>query len=334
MNSNFRPPSARRPAAAIAALTACLLAAGLATPLLASAAETVVLFDFDAGETPESIVFDRRDNAYITLNFLGEIVKVAPDGTVTSLAFLPIGGPCAPLPAVALGLAIDIFDRLFVAVSSCDPANQGIWKVDKDTGAIELIAQAPSATVLNGIDVYGGYIYAADTFDGLVWRAPASGGTLELWADDPLLKLPPNPFGPGPNGLRVFRHKVYVAVSATGDLVAIPIHLGGAAGEAYVHATLPPGTGCDEFAIDLFGRFYCTTDPTNLLIRINLDGSSEVLLTADDLLDGPTSAQFGRRGKNRKNLYITNAAFPFFTTTFRPSLMRLRLDVPGAPFTF
>jgi hypothetical protein len=56
-----------------------------------------------------------------------------------------------------------------------------------------------------------------------------------------------------------------------------------------------------------------------------------VLLDAPDLLAGPTSVASGRRGTHRKSLYITNSAIPMFTSTFRPSLMRLRLAVPGAP---
>jgi len=35
------------------------------------------------------------------------------------------------------------------------------------------------------------------------------------------------------------------------------------------------------------------------------------------------------RGDDRFNLYITNAAFPFLSTTLKPSLMRLHLGVPG-----
>lgn len=134
---------------------------------------------------------------------------------------------------------------------------------------------------------------------------------------------------PGPNGLKVFRGAVYVANSSTGDIVAIPFEPGQVAGEARVHANILP-QGCDEFTFDVLGRIYCTTDPFNTIVRIDRDGSSENILTADDLLDGPTSVAFGRRGQNRKNLYITNAAFPIFTTTFRPSLMRVRLGVPGA----
>jgi len=308
-----------------------LIALASASLAAAQGAETLVLFDPAVPETPESIVFDRFDNAYITLALTGEIRRVAPDGTQTSVAFMPIDAPCGPQPTVALGLAIDRQDQLYVAISACDPANQGLWGVDKETGAIELLAQAPAATVLNGIDVEKGWIYAADTFDGLIWRAPVEGGTLEIWADGPLLKRPPGAVFPGPNGLEVFRREVYVANSSTGDIVAIPFNPDGSAGEARVHTTLPPGLGCDEFAFDVKGAIYCTTDPTNIVIRLDPDGTSEILLTAADDLDGPTSVAFGRRGQNRKNLYVTNAAFPIFTTTFRPSLMRLRLDVPGAP---
>ncbi len=307
----------------------------LGQPILAEEAETLILFDpTPPPETPESIVFDRHDNAYITLSTTGEIRKIAPDFSQSSLAFMPIGAPCGMAPTLALGLAIDIFDRLYVAVTACDPSNTGIWKVDTDDGSIELIANAPSATIWNGIDVHRGFIYAADTFDGLVWRIPLHGGSPEIWADDPLLKRPPGAVFPGPNGLQFFRGKIFVANSSTGTIVGIPIRPNGTAGQAFVKATLPFPQGCDEFTFDLFGRIYCTTDPFNTIVRLDPDGSSEILLTADDLLDGPTSVAFGRRGQNRRNLYITNAAFPIFTTTFRPSLMRLRVDIPGAPFEF
>ena len=313
------------------ALALCLLA--FAATAAAQNAETLILFDFAAGETPESIRFDRFDNAYITLALTGEIRKVARDGTQSTLAFLPIGTPCGGLfpPPAALGLTFDRRNRLYVNISACDPANSGIWKVDTSTGALEQLAVAPSNSTLNGLEYQAGFLYAADTNLGVVWRVPVGGGALELWSEDPLLQAPPVLFGPGPNGIRFFRGEIYVAVSNAGTVVAIPVEPGGSAGTGRVAATLPPGPGCDEFAFDVRGSIYCTTDPSNTVVRLDPDGTSEILLTADDGIDGSTSATFGRRGKNRKNLYITNAAFPFFTTTFRPSLMRLRLKVPGAP---
>lgn len=316
-----------------AVLLTALLAAS-APPLAATGhgeVETLLLFDSSVPETPESIIFDRHDNAYITLAMTGEIRKVSRHGFQSSLAFLPIGAPCGDQATVALGLAMDKRDRLYVAIAACDPANQGVWRVDTRTGASELVANVPSQTVPNGIDVHKGFIYIADTFGGLVWRAPTSGGAAEIWADHPLLQRPQGAVFPGPNGLRYFRGKIYVANSTAHTIVAIPLEHEGMPGEPFVAATLPDGQGCDEFAFDVLGRIYCTTDPSNTVVRLDPDGSSEIILTADDSLDGPTSAAFGRRGPNRFNLYITNAAFPIFTNTFRPSLMRLRLPVPGAP---
>jgi sugar lactone lactonase YvrE len=327
----MRAPTNTRRLAIFLALPALLLPL-LGSPSIAGAqtAETLILFDPSAAETPESIVFDRRDNAYITMAFSGEIRKIAPDLTQSTLAFMPIGGPCGPVSVVALGLAIDRHDRLYVAVTACDPANSGIWKVDIATGAIELLANAPSFVVWNGIDVHKGFIYAADTFGGLVWRIPTTGGSPEIWADDPLLQIPPGSPFPGPNGLQYFRGRIYVANTSTGDIVRIPVRPNGGAGQPSVFASVFP-FGCDEFTFDARGRLYCATDPFNTLARLSSDGSVETLLTAADLLDGPTSVAFGRRGRNKKNLYITNAAFPIFSTTFRPSLMRLRIEIPGAP---
>lgn len=321
-----------KPTLRTTSIVLCLALLSFSSAAFAQSAETLILFDpTPPPETPESIVFDRQDNAYISLLTTGEIRKIAPDLSQTSLAFLPIGAPCGPAPTLIAGLAIDRHDRLFVAVTACDPANSGIWEVDTDNGSIELLANAPSFTVWNGIDVHKGFIYAADTFDGFVWRIPVDGGTAEIWADDPLLKRPPGAMFPGPNGLQFYHGDIYVANSSTGTIVAIPILPSGSAGQAFVHANLPFPQGCDEFTFDVLGRIYCTTDPFNTIVRLNTDGSSDILLTAADGLDGPTSVAFGRRGTNKKNLYITNAAFPIFTTTFRPSLMRLRIEVPGAP---
>ncbi len=299
---------------------------------MTTTAETIVLFDPDALETPESIVFDRSDKAYISLAFTGEVRRVASDGSTSTLSFLPIGAPCAdPRSTVLLGLAIDRHDRLYGAVNACDPLNQGIWKISTSDGTIEKIASLPADVVGNGIDIFRNEIYIADTFGGRVFRVSQFGGTPEVWADDPLLAQDLNGLGPGPNGVRVFQRVLYVANSSTAQIIAIPIGPNGTAGTPSVYVDLPNGQGCDEFVFDVRGSLYCTTDPLNTVVRVNRDGSGEVLLTAADLLDGPTSVAFGRRGQNRKNLYITNAAFPFFTQTFRPSLMRLRLDVAGAP---
>lgn len=339
----------RHSATELLALAATLLAV---TPaVFAQGAETLISFDPTVPETPESIVFDSQDNAYVTMALTGEIRRIAPDLSQTSLASLPIGRPCDSI-TLAAGLAIDHDDRLYIALKACDPANSGIWQVDTDTGNLELVANAPSpSTVWNGIDVGDGFLYAADSFDGLLWRIPVdadgsdnapgsdsdthsdsdpASGVPEIWSDDPLLKVAPGSPFPGPNGVQLYRGSIYVANSSTGNVVKIPIADGGAAGQPSVFVSVAP-QGCDEFTFDALGRLYCATDPFLSVLRLSAGGTVEPLLTDADLLDGPTSVAFGRKGANRQNLYVTNAAFPHYSKNQRPSLMRLRLEVAGDP---
>ena len=95
--------STRPKTAALLLAATALTSTLLAMPALGQGAETLILFDFDAAETPESIVFDRDDNAYITMAFTGEIRRIAPDLSQSTLTFLPIGAPCGPVVTVALG---------------------------------------------------------------------------------------------------------------------------------------------------------------------------------------------------------------------------------------
>lgn len=303
-----------------------------AHPPNAGTVETVALFDPLALETPEGIAIDRDGTIYLSLALTGELRKISPDGSQTSLAFLPIGPPLTPcfgFLAIQGALTLDRNGDLLVSVASCDASRRGIWRVTPE-GVTSLVANLPPTALPNGIAIRRGRVYVADS-NGLLWSAPVSGGTAEIWADHPLLKPAPAAPFPGPNGLQIFRGELYVSNSDQGTILAFPFEHGDEAGEPRIHAALPDDLGCDDFDFDVLGNLYCTTDPFNRLLRIFPDGSFETLLSADDLLDGPTSAAFGQRGRDRFDLYIGNAAFPFFTTTFRPSLMRLHLDVPGAP---
>lgn len=315
------------------ALLGLVLAAPLAAhPPGAGTVETLYLFNPAALETPESVQVTRGGTIYLTLALTGEVRKIAPDGTQSTLAILPIGPPLSPcfgFFGILGAIGIDKHNNLYAAVGSCDLGSRGIWKVTP-SGTATLLGNLPGTALPNGAAFRKGWVYVADSALGLVWRVRATGGTPEIWADDPLLKIPPGAPFPGPNGLQIFRNELYVSNSNEGTILTIPFEHHDEAGEVRVHAALPDELGCDDFAFDVFGALYCTTDPFNRLLRIFPDGSFETLLTAADGLDGPTAAAFGH-GRDRFSLYIANAAFPFFTTTFRPSLMRLTVDVPGVP---
>ncbi len=312
---------------------ACLFApshAG-AKPKGTLAVTTVALFDPTYFETPESVQFDSEGNMVISLALTGELRVIAPDGAQSTRAFLPIAPevvPCEnPFGAAILGgAALDKDDNAYVSVGSCDQDQLGVYQVTPQ-GDVTFLAPLPQGAMANGIAHRHGELYVADTALGLVWNLPTDGSRPPaVWAADALLAPLPD-FFPGPNGLQIFHDEVYVSVSDRAHVIAFPIRHDGSAGPARVHAT---GVGLDDFAFDVHGNLYGTTDPFNTLVRIAPDGSTTVLLTAADGLDGPTSAAFGVDGGDKDQLYVMNAAFPFFSTTHRPSVLKVDIGVHGA----
>ena len=326
----------------IAILLLGLMLAGSTTlqahPLEAGPVDIVANFDASQLETPENIAIDPHGNVFISLALTGEIRKIAPDGTQTTYARLPIGAPltpCGPFFNAVTGITLDAQGTLYVSVVACDPANRGVWRILAD-GTQQRLATLPLESLPNGIALRHSFVYVADSSLPRIWRVPINGGPATVWLEDPLLQSPPPTPGslplPGANGLQFFRQQLFVSNSGQGTIVAVPFHSDGTAEPPRIHAHLPAPMGGDDFAFDVDGSIYCTTDPFNTLLKISPDGStSEILLTSADGLDGPTAAAFGRVGEDRFNLYITNGAFPFFSTTHAPKLMRLHLNVPGAP---
>ena len=109
-------------------------AALVAASVLATNVDTVVLFSPAAFETPESIQFDRLGNAYISMALTGEVRRIAPDGTQSPLAFLPIRPDVQPcgnglgLPIMG-SIALDQKRNVYASVISCNLPDLGVWKV-------------------------------------------------------------------------------------------------------------------------------------------------------------------------------------------------------------
>src|SRR5262245_27000090 len=292
--------------------------------------ETVDLFNPQTPDAPESIVIDHQGNKFISMSLTGEIRKIAPDGTQSTHAVLPNGvfsfTPPDPPNGGMTAMALDNDGTIYVNLVASDPVKRDVWAVAHN-GSIRMLARIPVNALPNDIGMRHVVYYIADSVLGVVWKVPTGGGAATIWVDDPLLK-PIIPGLPGANGLQIFQNEVYVANSSQGSIVAIDINPDGTAGAIRIHAT---GVPCDDFAFDLQGNLYATTDPFTTLLRVAPDGSITTLLTAADGLDGPTAVAFGRAGADNFNLYICNAAYPFFSLTHRPSLMKLHLDVPGVP---
>lgn len=314
-------------------LTLCTLL--LPASALALSPQVVASFNAATLESPENLWIDRDNNVYITLALTGEVRLVAADGSQAPFLQFDLGAPpltpCfpgTPLPVPAItGITGDNVGNLYFGVKSCDPTKSGVWRLTR-SGSLTLIFPQGPSSLFNGMDFYRGDLYFADSFLNVVWKIDADAvGSGGIWSNDPLLQVDPASGLPGPNGLKVFRGEVYVSVSASALIVKTDANRSDTAGPVSIHAA---GAPCDDFAFDAHGALYCGTDPFGTLLKIDQAGAVTTLLTVADGLDGPTATFFGN-GAQSTQLYITNGAFPFFSTTHNPTLMRLDVGVPGAP---
>jgi hypothetical protein len=301
-----------------------------AAPSAFAQVETVALFNASLLETPESIAIDRHNNKYVSLALTGEIRKIAADGSQSTYIMLPLGAPpltfCGSFFAGLTGLTFDEHDNLYANLASCDPGSRGVWKIPPDGQPPTRIAALSLQSLPNGIVHHRDSVYVADSVIGVIWRVADTGGAAEIWASGQELTQVPNGL-PGPNGLKLFEGELYVSNPSQSTVVAVRVRPDGTAGSTRTHAA---GVFCDDFAFDVHGNLYCGTDPFNTVVRIAPDGAMETILSAADGLDGPTAILFGRNDEGF-DIYMTNAAFPFFQVPQPrlPSLLRLKLEVHG-----
>jgi sugar lactone lactonase YvrE len=293
--------------------------------------EVVASFDPAALEVPESVATDYAGNIYVSLALTGEIRRIRPNGSVETLAMLPIGYPLEPCFGFVAGQTALTYTAwgLYVNVNSCDASARGIWWVSTHTGNKAKVASLPTEVFANGIAHRFGYLYVSDSFSGRIFRAPVWGGEAEVWVEDPLLDPASNSVGPiAGNGVQFYEDELYVSNSSTGQIIAFEVEDDQSAGASRVHATL--ADPCDDFAFDLYGTMYCGTNPVNTIVAIHPDGETEVVLEGAEFLDGPTSMAFGRFWDNH-TLYVANGSFPFYPNHASPSVVAIELDVPGYP---
>lgn len=288
---------------------------------------------------PEGVTVDKEGNIYVSLGppfwfgtGLGEVWKFSPDGNGTKVVDFP-GGPG---PA---GLAVDAPGNLYIAYPTGDSRN-GVYRLAK-SGELSKMDGSEGIWLANGLAFdKRGDLYVSDSAMGAVWRIPTDGsGSAEIWYDDPLLA---GCFGiPGANGIAYRQGSFYVANTAAGSLVEIPVLPDGSPGTAKVVAgdadCVLPGDeliGLDGIALDVHGDIYAALVIQNKLVKINPDdGSITTLLTEADGLYNPASLAFGTGKGDRQRLFFTNFAVlpPEPAASLGPAILSLEVDVPGQP---
>ncbi len=301
--------------------------------------EVVTTFDAERGELPEGIAIDQEGNIYVTLGppgfvggGLGEIWKIAPDGTQTTLAHFESDMPAA-------GLAVDASGNVYYAYPSGDEATQGVYRLTPD-GDSQLLPGSEATVVANGIAFdEEGNLYVGDSILG-IWRIPP-GGSAELWLQHDLVLgcEPDDPFGA--NGVAVWEDTLYVANTGQGILTSVPILPDGSAGEPELVAgegdcniEAKELYGMDGITLDAEGNVYAMLVLQNKLVKIDpTDGSYTTLLTGEDGLHNPASVVFGIGAGDETSLFFTNYAVlpPVPDTSPGPAVLKLDVGVEGMP---
>jgi len=288
--------------------------------------QTVVSFDPAAGQFPEGLTVDVRDNAYVSLTGpVNEIRKIDPAGTQSILAHFDVPG-FGPL-----GLVVSPSGKMYVAMSTFDSATRGVYRVRPDGGSTRL-AGTEGILFPNGVALDPrGNVYATDSIGGSVWKVSGN-APAQLWFQSPLL-AGTGALGVGvplgANGIVIRTHAVIVTNTEGASIVRIPIRRDGSAGTPSVLAQGPALFGADGLALDVFGNAFVAVNSQNTLVRVDPQGSIEVLATAADGLDNPASLAFGTSLADRKNLFITN--FAIFSAAPTPGLLKASVGVPGQP---
>jgi sugar lactone lactonase YvrE len=309
----------------LAALTVAALALPLA-PARAADVETVVSFDLASGELPEGAAVDMDDNVYVSLTApVSEIRKITPSGTQSTLVDLNVGG-FGPL-----GLAVGPDGAVYAAVASFDPATQGVYRVTADGTATRLPGSGGISFPNDLIFDSQGNLYVTDTAGGAVWRIP-SGGSAELWVQDPLLQGTGElgaavPLGANGIALTLRQHAIIVSNTELGSLLRIRIRATGTAGDPHVIADDPALFGIDGIALARSGAVFAAVNAQSTIVRVGERGIT-TLADADDDINGPSAVAFGT-GSDRRNLFVVN--FGVFSPAPTPALLKIAVGVRGAP---
>jgi sugar lactone lactonase YvrE len=181
------------------------------------------------GYFPEGIALQSYLPAYVGSLATGAITRFGAGGAVDTLV-TPFG-----LGGATVGMKIG-GSSLWVCVSNpMDPGVAALVQVDAATGAEQARYPLPGGGFCNDMVAdAAGNVYVSESFQGSVFKLPAGGMALELWAEGyaPL----PDSAGFSLNGLALTPDGAHLLVGRTdsGDIVRIEVAEDGSAGAASV----------------------------------------------------------------------------------------------------
>ena len=263
----------------------------------------------------EGLTVGPDDNIYVTsfgFNATGAIggnsalYVIKPNGNLVRKV------PIASSSPHALGLAFNPVNKFLLVL---DFGAGNVLHVDPKTGASSVFSTptlpGPGLNALT-FDKQGN-VYISDSFNGVIWTTGPGGGTPTIWSNDPLLQpgsgLTP-PFGANGVEFNNAGNVLFVANTATHQIIQIPVNANGTAGTASIFIT---GINApDGIAIDRKDNLWVCANQEDDVIVIDKTGKVIAKLgdfngiNDDGIVRGllfPASLAFSN---DRKTLYVSN----------------------------
>jgi sugar lactone lactonase YvrE len=310
----------------------------------------------DGSSGPEGLEVDSAGNVYATT--FGFTATGAATGLGQLFVFDARGRLLRQLSVVGssphlLGLR---FHPMTGALLVNDFGAGQVLEVNPHTGASRPFMTLPTlphpgGSGLNDIAFdKAGNVYVSDSFQGIVWMTPATGGQATAWVDDALLRtLGVPPFGA--NGLRFNHDETALFVANTGDdtVVKIPV-VGAAPGTAGIPIIFTNSiNGADGLIIDENDNLWVAANQADEIVVVDPTGRAIAKLGDFGGVNGrgkpiqmlfPASLRF-----SGKHLLVTNLSLDL--RLFSPSyvsvdsewaakvshytIVRLRARIPPEP---
>jgi sugar lactone lactonase YvrE len=234
---------------------------------------------------PEGIAADKAGNIYVTT------FAAPPRATPGQLFVFDRVGHLVRQVSVQgsssqlLGLDFHPSGKLLVI----DFGNARVLSVDPVTGVSALFATVTGPAGLNDLTFdQAGNVYISDSFQGIIWKTPPTGGAATAWVTSPLLQtagVPP--FGANGVGFNKVFSTLYVANTGNDTVVQIPA-AGGVAGTPSVLTNSI--NGADGLILDEDDNIWVAANQADEIVVIDKTGKAIAKLGDFDGIDRDRAA--------------------------------------------
>lgn len=294
-------------------LSALLSSAAAAPHLRARDTSSRIVYQFAEGTWVENLAVRQNGNLLLDLVDRPEVYQIDPNANGSSPSLVYRFSDVTSVFGIS-EVSTDVFNvitgNFSLSTFASTEGSYSVYQIDlsgSNTG-IRKVAAIPEAEFLNGMTTLNSNsVLVSDSQAGVVYRVDVETGKYEVVLDDSTMKPPSNASIPiGVNGIRVLNGYLYYQnlFAKLFCRVAIDSTTGKATGP---YETLATNSYADDFAITNEAVAYAANGFENEILKVTTAGTVEVVAGSltSTLVEGATSAQFGRTTKDSSVLYVT-----------------------------